>query len=998
MKTLRIVCCIFACLTLFTTILKAQPKEEELVFKFVALDNEFYITESDNRALLNQLYIAIDKYQKEITSGRLPIYVDAYSASSANKETNLNLSFIRANRVKSVLIVNKNLKQDNFITHNHTVGYDDMKDVVVVRLALNLKDITEEKETTPVEEKKTITEDKKDVVLIEKEEIPSVLPKDETVVPDYREDTATEYGYVFDENAMLTLTDIMLDDDDIETASQGITTMAIRSNDVYRDNASFQFSQFRFNIRGYENFYNQRYINGVSFNDQNRGVFNYASIGALNNVTRNGDAVLNNDFGLFTYGSIGGSENIDMRAGVFARGGQLTASYTNRNYYARAMATFATGMMDNGWAFAGSIGGRYSHEGNIEGVFYQNIAYFLAAEKQWNNGKHSLSFNTFGSPVRRGQQGSSYQEVYDLLNNNLYNPNWGYQNGEKRNARVVKAFDPTAVVSHTWNINRESRLTTGIGAHYGRYGGSSLNWYNGFDPRPDYYRYLPSYFEEGSAAKSIYTGLWESNDPSVTQINWDELYSINYLNKLVGDSSAIYNVEERRSDLKEIMFNSTINTKIGKNFTLHGGIGLKSTISEQFKTIEDLLGADYVLDIDKFSERDFSGDENKKQNNLLNPNRRVFVGDVYGYDFDININSANTWLMTEYETKKVDFHLGGKFVFTEFQRDGKMKNGRYPDNSYGKGDLHRFYDVGAKGGLTYKFSGRHFLRGNLSYSTEAPLPFNAYVSPRISDKTIEGLQSGKVWAGDLNYIFSTPKLNGRLSFYQTNFYDQTDRVSYYHDTEKTFVNHVVTGMEKINRGIELGLTFKATNALTFEFAGTISENYYNNNPMGITSYENGSAEDFSETVYYKNYYVGGAPQFLGTIGAQYFYDYWFFNLNVNGVDRNYIDISPLRRLKSTYAGLDVNNPDDVEIYNKLTYQERFDGAITLDASIGKIIYISRGQSVNVNLSVYNILNKKDIRTGGYEQGRVDTSYPDKFTAKYFYMQGINCFLNLSYRF
>ena len=66
--------------------------------------------------------------------------------------------------------------------------------------------------------------------------------------------------------------------------------------------------------------------------------------------------------------------------------------------------------------------------------------------------------------------------------------------------------------------------------------------------------------------------------------------------------------------------------------------------------------------------------------------------------------------------------------------------------------------------------------------------------------------------------------------------------------------------------------------------------------------------------------------------------------------------------------------------------------------MGKIFYLKDRTSLNVNLSVNNLLNKKDIRTGGYEQGRVDPDRPYLFKSKYFYMQGINCFLNVSYRF
>lgn len=89
----------------------------------------------------------------------------------------------------------------------------------------------------------------------------------------------------------------------------------------------------RFRVRGYENIYEQRYINGVNFNDQLRGVFNYSSIGALNDMTRNGDVVNYNRPSAFTYGAIGGAENINMRASAISPGTKATLSYANRNYY-----------------------------------------------------------------------------------------------------------------------------------------------------------------------------------------------------------------------------------------------------------------------------------------------------------------------------------------------------------------------------------------------------------------------------------------------------------------------------------------------------------------------------------------------------------------------------------------------------------------------------------------------------------------------------------------
>lgn len=792
-------------------------------------------------------------------------------------------------------------------------------------------------------------------------------------------------------------------EDDDGGLSQDISSMVVFSNDIFLKNAGYQFSQFRYRIRGYESRLEERYINGVSFNDQIRGVFNYASIGALNDMTRNGDAVNYFAPSTYSFGSIGGSENINMRAGNYSRGGKLTMSLTNRNYYARGMAGYSTGMQDNGWAVSASMGGRYSHEGNIEGVFYRNISYAFAIEKEM--GRHRISFITFGSPVERGQQGSSYQEVYDLVKNNLYNPNWGYQNGKKRNSRIVKAYDPTAILSHIWRINEVTSLTSGLGIHHGRYGATALNWYNGPDPRPDYYRYLPSYQIADQTAFDYYTYLWEKQcgKDNVSQINWDGMWQANRINNLTSDGSAIYMVEERRSDLFEAAFNSTLNTQLTRNVKLTAGIGLKNSLSKQFKTVDDLLGAKYVLDIDKFAERDFPGDRETIQNDLERPDRKVYEGDIFGYDFRFHVNSADVWFQQGHSYRNVDFYFGSKSKYTEFQREGKMRNGRYPDNSMGKGKTHHFMDYALKGGATYKITGRHFLTGNVSYETMAPLVNKVYVSPRISDNVPNDIQSMKVFSADINYVFSLPNIAGRISVFNTNFYDDMIRNSYYYDSERTFVNHTLTGVDKTHRGIELGLNYKLNENWNFDFIGSLGEYYYANNPEGVINYENGKEENKSEIAYLKNYYVGGTPQSMGTIGINFFYDYWFFDLNINGFAGNYVEISPLRRLASNYTGIvppEANGFDETlyDAYLSLNNQEKFKGGYTLDFSIGKIWYLPSRKSINFNLSVNNLLNKRDIRTGGYEQGRTVVEYPARFASRYYYMQGINCFFNMSYRF
>ena len=58
------------------------------------------------------------------------------------------------------------------------------------------------------------------------------------------------------------------------------------------------------------------------------------------------------------------------------------------------------------------------------GVYYNAFGYFAAVEKQFNS-QHRLALSILGAPTERGAQQASTQEVYDLVGNNYYNPNWG---------------------------------------------------------------------------------------------------------------------------------------------------------------------------------------------------------------------------------------------------------------------------------------------------------------------------------------------------------------------------------------------------------------------------------------------------------------------------------------------------------------------------------------------------------------------------------------------
>lgn len=106
-------------------------------FRFQHGSNMFYGSKFKNNSELKRLEECIGTYRPNIDSGLIPIYVDGYCNSALTEARNLSIAKIRANRVKSELIVRDGLKEGYFITRNHpTEG-----DFVIVRIIIPQTDI-----------------------------------------------------------------------------------------------------------------------------------------------------------------------------------------------------------------------------------------------------------------------------------------------------------------------------------------------------------------------------------------------------------------------------------------------------------------------------------------------------------------------------------------------------------------------------------------------------------------------------------------------------------------------------------------------------------------------------------------------------------------------------------------------------------------------------------------------------------------------------------------
>ena len=809
----------------------------------------------------------------------------------------------------------------------------------------------------------------------------------------------------FQETSIITLSDDdLLDDGD--RSSNYIAGLFQSSKDAYLKAAAFNFGQAWFKVRGYDSSYGTILINGIEMNKLYGGRPQWSDWGGLNDAFRNQDFTNGLAPSSITFGGILGTTNFSTRASDYQKVSKVSLSATNKSYTGRLMATYATGMNKNNWAFVVSGSRRIASEGYLEGTSYNAWAAFLAVEKKLNS-NHSLNLTAFIAPNRRGKSSPNTQEVYDLKGY-TYNAYWGLQEGDNRNSRMKEILEPVVMLSHFYTKENTSLKTT-LAYQFGHIGNSRLGYFNAPNPDPTYWKYLPSSylrFEDNLDYGNAY--LAEQQFLENGQLNWNELYEAN-----TNNGNSLYYLYEDRVDDSQITFNSTFNSTLAKDMNLNAGVSFQNLTSENYGNMLDLLGGNGFVDLDQYAEAE------AQQNDLNYPNRVVDVGDKFQYNYTVNATVASAFAQLQFTKRKLDYFMGVNFKRNNYQREGLYKNGTYSNNSFGKSEKLLFSDFSAKGGLTYKFTGRHLITINGAFISNAPTIKTAFSNSRVNNNITPDLTSEKIVTGDISYIFRSPKIQSRVTAYYTKFGDAIETSFFFAEgllgDQADFVNEIITGVDKRNIGLELSIEYQITSTIKLLGAGGFGQFTYDNNPQLYLQSESFTDEnsDFG-TAYLKDYRVSGTPQRAYSLGFEYRDpNFWWFQVSANFLSNNYLDISPLLRTDNFYTDTDgvafVDDETGVEVtqeqVNSLLTQEKFDDVFLVNLVGGKSWLLNRNY-VGFFLGINNVLGAL-FKTGGFEQSR-NANYPelkqDKqlnkpiFGPKYWYGNNTSFYLNLYVRF
>lgn len=667
-------------------------------------------------------------------------------------------------------------------------------------------------------------------------------------------------------------------------------------------------------------------------------------------------------------------------------------SLSDRNYRLGLRAGWS-GALGKGWYGSAAVDARTGRDLHIEGVFTDALTTGARFAKRFS-GDRQLAISLIVPFSIRGGRSASAEEAFRLTDDRLYNPAWGFQNGKVRNSRVQREQMPMTQITWHSTLTASTVITATAGFEAGSRSYSGLNWYDARTPQPDNYRYLPSYTDDRATEEA-----WRNNDTRFTQIDWNRMI---VCNRMAG-GQAVYTLEEQVEQL--------VRTHAGLHFTTHThaekrlrvdyGIEWEYRNARRFKRMRDLLGAEYVIDIDQYLVDDDTYG-NLLQNNLRNPDRRIGKGDRFGYDYSLYENEIRVFAQVAWQSDR--FRAGAAAGFGSALR---YRRGHYEkelfagENSYGRSRRMTFAPWSLRAYAGWSVSTRDYLEIAAMAAAETPDAEDLFYQPLYNNRTVDAPRTEKHFAADVTWRTTGKHIDWQASAFATMTRDAGYTTRYYDDLAGVYSDMAVAGTGTCTFGIETAIRIWLGQRWQLTAAGAAQQSIYTRNPtVTVISDVDNAVIDAEAVSYMGDCRPAGVPRWTATVGTGYFGPKgWGFRLSGGYVGDRHVEPSPLRRTQriARQAG---TTP---ETFADFVEQERLDDAFTLDAALFKSFRLGKEARMTVSLLARNLTDDASMYNG-YESLRIrrryagDIAYREPHATRYTAVYPRSFYLSVSCRF
>ncbi len=738
----------------------------------------------------------------------------------------------------------------------------------------------------------------------------------------------------------------------VETDTLLFYRTAHARRDLYDEITSYRFTSVDFARRGHYYIERAATLNGVELRHANLSILRRLGL------QERGYAGLSH--GSYHAGGMVGMDEFTTTDGVPATGVNIGTFFSGRGYLGGVRATVNT-LMRRGWSATLHAAARGGDDLYVGGVYQNTIDAGLRLTKEFSRGG-SFSLIALATVGERGLRSGSTDEAFTLTGDRLYNPSWGYQAGREHNSRTRGDAVPFIMISYSSRIGDATQMMLSAGGDYGHRRYSTLGWYDAMTPRPDNYRYMPSYYASSDVAEAV-AAEWRAENADYTQLRWDDMYAQNRMS----DDDAVYALDYRVERIACAQVVAHFRTTLGRDVTLRYGIRGDLRSSRNYKQMEDLMGAVYLRDVDYYLLDDDTYSHSMR-NNLRDDDPTVVEGDRFSYDYALQRRSVVAYAGLEYSSKRWQVEADVQAGSASIQRRGYFEKELFAGSaSYGRSEAVRFNPYLVRATAGYAFTPRHHLRVGAMISERVPEESNMFLNPQYNNRIVDNPTTEQQLASKVEYKFTSPVADVIVTGYYNSTRDARQTMRLYDDLSARYCDVDISRLGTMGYGAEVAAEVRFTSSLSASFTAAAGRYIYSENPLvkHYADVDNAIVSDSSES-YMGDCYVGGAPQVSATAEVTYLtYRGWAVSMGVQYAGGRYVDPSVVRRTERVA----IQGSASEEIYHRFVEQRRLDDAVTMDASLSRWFNIGRSR-LSLTLSVRNLLGSSDIVYGGYESSRI----------------------------
>ena len=498
-----------------------------------------------------------------------------------------------------------------------------------------------------------------------------------------------------------------------------------------------------------------------------------------------------NSFGL---GGASGNSFMSSNASLFTKTKTISSSLSNATTMQEIKLQTHTGLIKKKYWI------------NVDAVFQKTPLGYLANGLKNRQGilfsidksitaNRQLGFSFWWSPVAQGKRAPTVQELYTLTKNTLYNPSWGWLDGKPFYANTKKSNAPVMSLHFDIRTKKENLIQFNLGLVLGTQSSTQLDWSKASDPRPDYYKYLPSYAIDEQLKNNLLN--WYAIHPEYFQIQFDQLKAKNLA---TSNGAAKYIINEQVQKLQLIRFSAISNHTISTTSKWHLGLAINSDQIGYSNQVADLLGAKYYLNYNSWVNDD--GIATAFQNDLEFPDRKIKETESWGAHYILSNQKISTWTSLNGATTLLEWGLGMQMNFDQFQRKGINQNGLYPNLSKGLSESALFPSYQYQTYIRFKFNGRWYLTTRLFQEWEAPDASDLYSDPANHAFRNPFLLPLIHLGTEIKVQFMGSNIKASAVYFAQSNKNERQYKLFYHDYFNAFVRASVGEMETMHQGIE----------------------------------------------------------------------------------------------------------------------------------------------------------------------------------------------------